>query len=79
MKKTLFIVVLILLLGITPTVCMADTVGDSKIIVKAPTNLLARKGTTNSIKLKWEKVKNADGYYIYKYIKTRKNMFILLK
>ena len=78
MKKTLFIV-LILLFGITPTVCMADIVSDSKIIVKTPTNLLARKGTTNSIKLKWKKEKNVDGYYIYKYNKMRKKYVRIAK
>lgn len=71
MKKVLLLLSLIIILGAYPFACNAesDIVG---ISVEFPQNIVARKCTVKSIKLKWEKVKNVDGYLIYRYDKKTK-------
>ena len=71
MKKVLYLLLLIVILGTYPSVCKADS-DIPDISVEAPQNIVARKCTVKSIKLKWKKIKHVDGYIIYRYDKKKK-------
>ena len=68
MKKTLSVLLsLIMAISVvsgTQTVALAASLGQVKGL--AYSNL-----TTTSVKLKWKKVSNAGGYYVYKYYKSK--------
>ena len=65
-KSIVFILLCVFISGMQGLVCEAASP------LKAPSSVRISRNSNTSLKLKWGKVKKADGYIIYKYNKTTK-------
>ena len=71
--KKIVVIIFVMLLAAAVSCCLSKHVmAKSKPVVIPPENVSVQMKSATSLKIKWSKCKNADGYIIYRYNKKAK-------